>query len=140
LKHDKLRSIAHNIAYSLASGDSVMIGVFDVNVFAEAAATSTGRLTVDFLNGIVVDGEPSERLSEAVKLFREVLPSFCKTHGGSITDFREFGACYYSGSGKFLVTIEDQRGKRSSAEYVGYSGRRALITDGLGRVQKKRST
>ena len=140
MKHDKLRSIAHNVAYSLASGDSVMIGVFDVNVFAEARTTSKGSLTVDFLGGRVLDGETSKRLAEAVKLFREVLPSFCKTHGASIEDFREFGARYLAGSSRFLVTIEDRRGKRSSTEYEGFSGRRALMTDGLGRIRKKRST
>jgi hypothetical protein len=139
LKHDKLRSIAHNVAYSLASGESVMIGVFDVNVFAEARTTSNGSLTVDFVSGKVLDGETSKRLAEAVRLFREVLPSFCKTHGASIEDFREFGARYHADSSRFLIMIEDQRGKRSSTEYDGFSGRRALVTDGLGRVRKKRS-
>jgi hypothetical protein len=117
-----------------------MIGVFDVNVFAEARTNPKGSLTVDFLSGRVLDGETSKRLAEAIKLFREFLPSFCKTHGASIEDFREFGARYHAGPSRFLVTIEDQRGKRSSTEYEGSSGRRALVTDGLGRVRKKRTT
>lgn len=137
MKHDKLRSIAHNVAQSLASGASVMVGVYDVDVFAEAGASPTGILTVDFLNGLVLDGQPSMRLTEAVGLFGEILPAFCNTHGGSISDFREFKARYHASPKRFVVTIEDQMGKRSSTEYVGRDGERIRATDELGRVRKK---
>jgi hypothetical protein len=47
MKFDELRSIAHNIADSLASGNGFLIGVYDMHLFGEASQSPEGFMTVD---------------------------------------------------------------------------------------------
>jgi hypothetical protein len=137
MKHDQLRSIAHNIADSLASGSGLMIGYFPTDVFAEAGNAPEGHLIVDFLTGEIWGARPTPRLAEAVALYRDVLPCLCAKHGAFIAEFRELTARYSRGVlySRFIVTIEDTRGRRSSAEYDGCGGRRLKVLDHLGRVR-----
>ncbi len=51
MKHAVLTSVAHNIADSLASGIGLMIGVYEMDIFGEAAHSSEGFIEVDFLTG-----------------------------------------------------------------------------------------
>src|SRR5215212_9535441 len=107
MKHAQLRSIAHNIADSLACGIGLMIGVYDTDVFGEAAGSAGGAITVDFLEGAVVEGEASPGLSRAVALYRDALPGLCARHGGSIDDFRTLKVRYWSvhTGRRFAVTV-----------------------------------
>jgi hypothetical protein len=47
MKFGTLKSIGHNIAESLASGIGMMIGVYEMDVFGEAAAAPQGYIEVD---------------------------------------------------------------------------------------------
>ena len=89
MKHATLRSIAHNIADSLGSGVGLMIGVYEIDIYGEAAAAPSGWIVVDFLAGQVVEGTPSEHLKKAVGMYRDALPRLCAKHGASVSDFRE---------------------------------------------------
>ena len=80
MKQGKLRSIAHNVADSFASGIGIPIGVYATDVFGEAEESPDGFITVDFLNGKVAAGSGSARLEGAVRLYRDVLESVCREH------------------------------------------------------------
>ena len=68
MKHDQLRSIAHNIADSLASGIGLLIGVYEMDIFGEASTSKQGFITVDFLNGTTAGGTASDSLMKAIQL------------------------------------------------------------------------
>lgn len=126
MKHGELRSIAHNIADSLASGIGLLIGAYELDVFGEAARSPDRALTVDFLAGTVSGGEVSAELARAVRLYRDALPGLCAKHRTTPAAFRELAARYQASAtgNRFTVTIEDQRGRRSSTGYAGTPGRR----------------
>lgn len=62
-EHGQLRSVAHSIADSLASGVSLMTGFYDLHVYEDALRSENGVLTVDLLNGKVIKGKPSSDLA-----------------------------------------------------------------------------
>jgi hypothetical protein len=137
MKFGTLKSIGHNIADSLASGIGLMIGVYEIDVFGEAAATPEGFIEVDFLTGNSSGGEASVELKRALKLYAEALPDLCKRHGVEVSDFRRLSA-RFSGRPmfeRFTVTVEDKGGRQSLDEYVGLPGKRPKVLDHLGRVR-----
>lgn len=104
MRFSELRSIAH----SLASGYSELIGVYQLDVFGEAASTPQGYIEVDFLAGTASGGRVSEALGEAAGRFRAALPDLCRKHCVSETAFRRLRARYFGGalSVTFVVTVE----------------------------------
>ena len=88
MKHAVLTSIAHNIASSLASGCGLLLCVYDMDVFGEAARSHEGFIEVDFLTGSTSGAEPSSSLARAIRLYADALPGLCERQGGSIADFR----------------------------------------------------
>lgn len=137
VKHAVLTSIAHNIADSLASGVGMMIGVYDMDVFGEAAQSREGFIEVDFLAGNTSGAEPSQSLLHAIRLYSEVLPALCERQGADVTDFRRLVAKYTGQS--FVVEVTDRRGKTSRDRYTGSPGARPKVLDLLGRVRRVRS-
>jgi hypothetical protein len=156
MKFGELKSIAHNISASLASGNGLLIGVFDTNIFLEAAHTREGYVDVDFLTGRVsgratlplprwlrlgvqirgwITGKwPEPDLAEAVELYAKALPVLCAKHGVTREAFRTLSTRYHASS-VFEVTIEDQHGRRSVDSYAGRPGARLLRLDALGRIR-----
>lgn len=139
MKHAQLRSVGHNIADSLACGMGFLIGVFEMDVFGEAAASPGRAMTVDFLAGAVVEGDASPSLRGAVARYRDALPGLCAKHGGSIDQFRELKVRYWSThtERRFAVTVEDRAGRRSTTEYGGLPAERLKVIDGHGRLRPK---
>jgi hypothetical protein len=144
LKFDQLRSIGHNIADSLASGDSLLFGFFEgpkLSVFGAALHSPERRVVVDFLIGQATQGEVSPWLAQIIADSPDALAYLCKRHCASPTMFRELTASYsigHPGQYGFTVTIEDNRGRRVLDEYVGIPGKRIRIRDHLGRLRRKR--
>jgi hypothetical protein len=120
----------------------MLIGVYVMDdVFDAAAKNAEGYITVDFLHGTIVDGNVSPSISQAIAKYRDALPGLCEKHGVPVSAFRELTARYFGGRGlgsRYLVSIEDQAGRRSSDEYVGRPGRRIKVMDSLGRIRTKR--
>lgn len=137
MKFAQLRSIAHNIADSLASGVGLLVGVYETDVFGEAARSREGFVTVDFLAGTASGGKPSRSLARAIALYRDGLAKLCAKHGTTPAAFRTLTARYSNGADgpRFLVTVENQKGRRAVDEYVGSPGKRARVRDGLGRTR-----
>lgn len=142
MKHAELRAIVHNVADSLASGIGLLIGVYEMDVFGEAALSKEGALTIDLLAGRVTKGTASASLFRAVSLYRDALVRLCEQAGGSVTELREASVRYWSDSldRRFAVTIEDANGRRSTTDYAGVPGKRPKVMDALGRLRPKRST
>lgn len=130
MRHKDLKAVGHNIADSLASGVGLMIGLYQTNIFAEAAAEAPGYIDVDFLAG-ATDGSPaSQSLRRCVAIYsKEALPELCQKHGVDLTQVRvvqaRFSVHVVYGP-RYIVTVEDLRGRRSIEHYAGYSGRRLL--------------
>ena len=137
MKFGTLKSVGHNIADSLASGIGLMIGVYEMDVFREAAATPEGFIEVDFLTGEASGGEPSAELKRALRLYADALPDLCKRQGVEISDFRHLSARFSGGQmfKRFSVKVEDKGGRQSVDEYVGLPGKRPKVLDHLGRVR-----
>ncbi|MGV2068410.1 hypothetical protein [Agrobacterium sp. 22-226-1] len=140
MKFGELKSIGHNIADSLASGIGLMIGVYDMDVFAEAAQSTEGYISVDFIAGTSSGVQPSASLAKAISLYAQALDELCQRHGVSAGAFRELTARYsrdVHGS-RFVVTVADRNGRRSTDEYLGTPGIRVMECDKLGRIRPKR--
>ena len=139
MKHTELHSVAHNFADSLAGGISFIVGCYDLDVFAVAAANTDNSVLIDFLNGKIESECDDEKLEAAIPLFKNAFPGFCDKHGISSHDFKRFVARYVaSASGPtYTITIEDRRGRKSAKEYFGIPGRKREALDHLGRRRPK---
>jgi hypothetical protein len=140
VKHDILRSIAHNVADSFASGIGLPLGYYATDVFGEATRSPEGFITVDFLEGTVVTGRASTPLKKAVGLYRVVLADVSARHGASLSDFRTLIAHYSADKHgrRVVVTIEDSEARRSIDEYAGHPLRHIKTVDNAGRVRTSR--
>jgi hypothetical protein len=141
VKHDELRSIAHNVADSLASGVGLPIGVYFSEVFREAESSPEKSITIDFLKGTIVAGRASSNLAKAVNLYCDVLADLYAKQRASVSQFRVLTARYSADnqSERVLVTIEDGEGRRSLDEYVaGGSLRHIKTVDPSGRIRTLR--
>ena len=142
MKFGELRSIAHNIADSLASGMGLPIGVYAMDIFGEARRSPQRCIVVDFLSEKVVVGNASPSLTRAIVLYRGALVDLCKKQGCSPTEFHELTVRYSTDfiGRRFAVTVENRQGRRSVDEYVGIPGRRIRTPDHLGRVRRRRGS
>lgn len=141
MKHGEKLAIVHNVADSLGSGIGLMIGHYEMDVYTEAQRSPGGAITVDFLAGTVIEGEPSASLTGSVALYRDAFANLCSKAGGGVADFAEAKAQFWSDalSRRFTVTVMGQDGRRSTTEYAGTPGQRVKVTDALGRLRPKPS-
>lgn len=123
----KLKSLGHNLADSFASGMGLLVGIYDMNVYAEAAASEDGYIKVNFLAATTIGSPTSASLTRAIELYRDALPGLCAKHGLNRNDIKtldvRFGTDPAFGP-HFSVTVESFDGKFSTDQYVGIPGRR----------------
>lgn len=127
MKFGELKSIAHNISASLASGLGFLIGHHQTDIFGDASAAPEGFIEVDFLAGKVVGGTAPYNLAAAIEAYRLGLTELCSKHGVDPSAFRELTTRYESHVAygpRFTVTVEDPAGRRSTDRYLGYTGAR----------------
>ncbi|MGB7196089.1 MAG: hypothetical protein WBD81_21755 [Collimonas pratensis] len=127
MKFGNLKSLGHNLADSIASSIGLFIGVYEMNIFAEAAASNEGYITVNFLSGTTIGAIPSESLSRAICLYRDELPRLCVKHGIDVTKIKTLEARFGTDQAygpHFKVTVETLQGKTSTDQYVGLPGKR----------------
>ena len=141
MKHAVLTSVGHNIADSLASGIGLMIGVYEMDVFGEAARSAEGFIEVDFLQGATSGAAPSEALGRAIKLYSKALPELCRKHGVGVGDYERLTA-RYSGvwpSQAIVVEVVDRAGRASRDTDLGRPAARPKSMDSLGRLRRVKS-
>lgn len=127
-KKGVLRAIGHNIADSMASGCGVMVGVWSLDIFGEAARSPGGHIIVDFLHGTIIAGNASENLAKATVAYADALPNFCKRHGVQVSEFKKLEARFglqRNRQPRFVVSIEDGLGRTFVDTYIGRPGHRA---------------
>ena len=127
MKFTKLKSVGHNIADSFASGIGLMIGLYAMDVFAEAAAEPEGFVVVDFLRGSTNARTVSAGCREAINLYRNALPDLCSKHGIEATAFARLEARYGTDpvyGRHFTVAVESVDGRQSTDRYIGVPGKR----------------
>lgn len=127
MKIAQLAAFGHNVADSLASGICLTIGMYTVDVFGDAAASSAGHIIVDFKSGTTSGSRASRTLKSAVRKFAEALPKLAVKNGINPADIKVLQARF--GTDKvvgphFTVTVEAQDGRRSVDRYVGSPGKR----------------
>lgn len=131
MKFGILKSLGHNIADSLASGIGLMIGYFEMDVFAEAAGEPQGFVVVDFLAGTASGKTISADFRKAVALYRQALPVLCVKHGLAPSDFTllqaRFGTDRVYGR-HFTVTVASLDGRKSIEHYLGVPGKRLRLS------------
>ena len=127
MKIGELTAFGHNIADSLASGICFMAGIFSVDVFSEASASSHGHIVVDFLSGETTGSPISPSLAQAIQRFSKLLPELATRHGIDHKEVRvltaRFGTDAVLGP-HYLVTVEAIDGRRSVDQYAGLPGKR----------------
>ncbi|MFP3382317.1 hypothetical protein [Tritonibacter sp. SIMBA_163] len=137
MKHNKLHGVAHNYADSIAGGLSFIVPpqVIQLDVFAEAASNNNGYLVADFLTGRLQGAFPEGEVEHALPLFKSAFPKFCEKHNVDVLDYKAFLVRFIADTDgiRFVVTIEDRTGRRSSREYVGSQSKRSETLDKLGR-------
>jgi|APTNR8051073442_1049403.scaffolds.fasta_scaffold08075_2 hypothetical protein len=142
MKHSQLVAIAHNLADSLASGCSLVIGIYEGDVFAEATNTISGVIEIDFLAGAIISSNGSFKLQSATHLFADAFPEFCRKNGCEVTDFACFTASFFlKATERYMVlNVVDRFGKASVTEFMGNPLRRPKILDDRGRVRSQNAT
>jgi len=127
MKIGELTSFGHNVADSLASGVCFMVGMYGVDIHAEAAASPEGHIVVDFKAGSTSGSEVSADLRHAVESYSERLPELAARHGLDTAEIEvlmaRFGTDPVLGR-HFTVTVEASDGRRSVDRYVGSPGKR----------------
>lgn len=126
MKLGVLKSIGHNITDSFASGVGLMVGVYQMDVFAEAAASEPGFITVDFLAATVSGSSASANLLRAIDLYRAAIPEFCQKHDVDPNLIKTLSARFGTDpvyGPHFTVTVECVDGRKSIDQYVGFPGR-----------------
>jgi hypothetical protein len=138
MRFNELRSIGHNLAWSVASGESLLIGANDLDIFGEASQSKGGFITVDFLSGTSSGGAPSKHLSNAINKYPGVLANLFNKHGISTASIRKISARYSPSifGGQFAVSVEDSKGRHAVDFYSGTNGSRLRAIDRRGRVRK----
>lgn len=139
MKHDQLCAIAHNLVDSMASGLCFVIGLYTVDVFADAGNSEGGVITVDFLGGTIPQGKASPALLGAAQAFARELPEFCRRQGGSAEDFAELSASFSARDRFVTIAVTDRNGRRSVIDYAGSPLTRPRVLDPLGRIRRTRS-
>ena len=139
MKFDVLRSVGHNIAHSLSSGVSLLVGEDGFDIHAEASRTREGTIEVDVLAGTVSGGQASPDLARVVAKLAAALPGLCERQGVSASAFRCLRARYLGArDGGFVVVVEDQAGRRAEDDYVGGSGGRPRLLGPRGEARRKK--
>ena len=138
MKIGVLKAVGHNLADSIACGNGFMVGLYQMDIFGEAAATPEGYIEVDFLTGNTIGGNPSSSLTQGLKLYsQDALPRLLGSHGASLSDVRELKVRFWPSTmfGRFEVSVENESGRRAKTEYEGVTAHRTKTLDRLGRVR-----
>lgn len=127
MKLGELKSLGHNLADSFASGIGLLVGVYVMDVFAEAAANDPGFIEVNFLDASTTGSAISGALQGAIKSYSNALPELCKKHSIEPSQIKTLIARFGTDSvygPHFIVSVESIDGRSSTDRYIGIPGKR----------------
>jgi hypothetical protein len=127
LKFGNLKSFAHNIADSLASGCSFMVDYRAVDVFEEAMASEDGYIEIDFLTGDTRGAPVSSELGDTIVAFRDSLPEHAAKNSVDLNLVSKIDVRFGTRQGigpRIRVTVADTTGRESADWYYGWPARR----------------
>lgn len=127
MKLGALKSLGHNLADSFASGIGLLVGVYEMNVFSEAAASEPGFIEVNFLDASAVGCPISKNLQGAINSYKQALPNLCKKHSIELSQIQTLIARFGSDPAygpHFTVTVGSIDGRSSTDRYIGIPGKR----------------
>lgn len=134
MKLGELKSLGHNLADSFASGIGLLVGVYEMDVFAEAAASDPGYIEVNFLDASATGSAISPTLLGAIKIYSNAFLELCKKHRIDPSQIKTLTARFGTDSvygAHFTVSVESIDGRSSTDRYIGFPGKR-LRTRGKG--------
>ncbi len=123
MKLGELKSLGHKFADSFASGIGLLVGFYEMDVFAEAAASDSGYIEVNFLDASTTGSTISERLKCASKCYGNALPELCKKHRIDPSQIKTLIARFGTDSvygPHFTVSVESIDGRSSTDRYIGF--------------------
>lgn len=127
MKLSELKCLGHNFADSFASGIGLLVGVYAMDVFAEAAASDAGYIEVNFLHASATGSPVSATLRGAIKSYSNALPELCKKHRIDPSQIKTLIARFGTDSvygPHFTVSVESIDGRSSTDRYIGFPGKR----------------
>ena len=135
MKRGQLRSIAHSLADSIAGG----IRFYELDFYGDSPESPDHKLSVDLINGCVIEGTPSPELRAAISRLSSHFDRLCQTAGISLDECRAANAYFYVTPRRigFTLAIEDQAGRLTEADYNGVPARRSLELDQRGNLRRK---
>ena len=74
MKHSVLHGLGHNLADSLASGCSLLVGAYDIPLKSYAIMNSPHGVVLDFLSGKMLASHRHDGIEFAVRSLSEQLP------------------------------------------------------------------
>lgn len=139
MKRGQLRSIAHSLADSIAGGISLMTGFYELDLYGDAAKSPDGKLSVDLLNGHVIEGIASPELCTAISRLSLHFDRLCQTAGITRGDCHVANAHFYATPTRrgFTLEIEDGTGRVTEADYEGIPAHRVLERDPRGNPRRR---
>lgn len=132
MKLDTLASIAHDIADSLGSGESLVFNVWGIDVYRDADTSDGGILEIDLLRGQITSGTAAPEVADAIRFAPQVLASFCAKHGGISAPPKSMKIRFFverSALGvlkRFSTSLEDQLGRQRNHDFYGSPGRKLI--------------
>ncbi|MBC2729828.1 hypothetical protein [Thiobacillus sp.] len=127
MKLGELKSLGHNLADSFASGIGLLVGVYAMDVFAEAAASDPGYIEVNFIDASATGSVISATLQGAIESYSNALPELCKKHSIDPSQIKALIARFGTDSvygPHFTVSVESIDGRSSTDRYIGFPGKR----------------
>ena len=127
MKLGELKSLGHNLAHSFASGIGLLVGVYEMDVFAEAAASDPGYIEVNFIDASTTGSAISTTLHGAIKCYSNAIPELCKKHSMNPSQIKTLIARFSTDTvygPHFTVLVESIDGRSSTDRYIGFLGKR----------------
>jgi hypothetical protein len=140
VKQGQRHAIAHNLADSIASGCSLLLGVYDFSIGAHITESPSGRVVIECLQPLLIEGTLNSEIRELLAALPAGLTKLCDDEGGSPEDFSVLTLAF----SKTQLAIEVEivvAGPASIPRSRWFSGsplRRKRVLDSAGRMRRLR--
>jgi hypothetical protein len=140
MKQGQLHAIAHNLADSIASGCSLLLGIYEFSIGAQIAKSPTGRVVIDCLHPRLIEGELTSDMRKLIAAIPGGLTRLCEDEHGAREDFSElrlvFSTTYVAME---VETIVGGNGRAATSRlFAGRPLKRKRVLDKSGRLRRTR--